>query len=249
MAGRGPGKYRGLARDAKAFFLDASVGDDAGVLSATEVDHGRVVDGIRNLANHGVDIINLSCGFETTHRPYLADALEAAVEDAADRGTICICAAGNAAWTPVEVPARFDAAVAVAGIGFTGVADVPTFVGRLARVAERERLVGRPIGTWPNGPPFLHHGTAWGPEIDVLGPSLGIVVKDEGGRLREYYGTSYAAPIVGSVLACTLSRDQIYGKLSGRARYVHALRRLGEISVDLGLKPSGSSCGLPLLRR
>jgi subtilisin len=247
LAGRGPGKYCGLARDAEAFFLDASVSDDEGVPSDTRVDHARVLDGIRNLSeNHGVDIINLSCGFDT--KDDLPD-LEDAIEDAADRGTICICAAGNAAWEPVAVPARYDAAVAVAGIGFTGVAEFPTFVGRLARVAERERLLGQPIGTWPKGLPFLYHGTAWGPEIDVLGPSAGVILKGEGGRISEYYGTSYAAPIVAGVLACALSGDQIYRELSGRPRHAHALRRLGEISVDLGLNPPGSSTGLPLLRR
>ncbi|MBN8987924.1 MAG: S8/S53 family peptidase [Rhizobiales bacterium] len=247
VAGRGPGKYRGLARDAQVFFIDASVADDTGAASETVLDHARVVDGIRNLwENYDADIINLSCGFGTQDLPDL----EEAIELAADNGTICICAAGNSVMLPIEAPARYEAAVAVCGVGFTGVADFPTFLGRLARKAEREKSpFGCEVKTWPHGVPFLHSGTAWGVELNAFAPSLGITLGSENGRIREYYGTSYASPIVGSVLACALAGDQIYRKLAGRARYLHALRRLQEISVGLDLAPGGSQAGMPLLQR
>ncbi|UPJ49336.1 S8/S53 family peptidase [Bradyrhizobium sp. 200] len=247
VAGRGPGKYRGLARDADVFFVDASRADDTGAASETGLDHARVVDGIRNLwESFDVDIINLSCGFGTQDLPDLEDV----IKEAADNGVICICAAGNSVELPIEAPARYEAAVAVCGVGFTGVADFPTFMGRLARKAERQNWpFGCGIQTWPQGVPFVHSGTAWGLELNAFAPSLGIIIRSENGRIREYYGTSYAAPIVGSVLACALSRDQIYRKLSGRSRYFHALQRLQEISVSVGLAPKGSQAGMPLLQR
>jgi len=247
VGGRGPGKYQGLARDAEVFFVDASVADDVGAASENDLDRARVVDGIRTLwENYHVDIINLSCGFGA----HDFEDLEEAIEEAADNGAICICAAGNSVSLPIEAPARYKAAVAVCGVGFTGVADLPTFLGRLAVKAGRDKSpFGCAIKTWRQGVPFLHSGTAWGLELKAFGPSLGINLRSENGRIREYYGTSYASPIVGSVLACALSGDQIYQKLSGRERYFYALRRLEEISVGLDLAPGGSPAGMPLLQR
>lgn len=247
VAGRGPGRYRGLASDGDAVFVDASAPDQAGAVSETAVDHARVVDGIRRLwESHHVDIVNLSCGFGTHELPDLEDA----VEEAADNGVICICAAGNSVVEPIEVPARYEAAVAVCGVGFTAVADEPTFLGRLARKARQENWPsGCAIPTWPEGVPFLHAGTAWGPELDAFAPSLGINLSSADGRIMEHNGTSYAAPIVAGVLACELSDDQIYHQLSGRDRYLHARQRLSEISVGLDLAPAGSPAGMPLLRR
>jgi subtilisin family serine protease len=246
MAGRGPGKYSGLASKAEAFFVDVSTADDAGAASQTGVAIERVVDGIRKLSeDYGVDIINLSCGFDSRDLPNL----EGAVEEAAHNGAICICAAGNSINHPIEVPARYDAAVAVCGVGFTGVADEPTFLGRLVRTARQTgALFGCAIRTWPRGVPFVHSGTAWGADLNAFAPSLGIVLRSENGRIMEHNGTSYAAPIVGSVLACALSGDQIYRDLSGRERYDYALRRLEEISVKLNLAAAGSRAGMPLLQ-
>ncbi|MBX9647686.1 MAG: S8/S53 family peptidase [Xanthobacteraceae bacterium] len=247
VRGRGPGKYQGLARDAEVFFVDASVANDVGAASDTKLDRARVIDGIRNLwESYDVDIINLSCGFGAHDFPDL----EEAVEEAADNGAVCICAAGNSITLPIEAPARYNAAVAVCGVGFTGVADFPTFLGRLVVKAERDKSpTGCAVRTWRQGVPFLHSGTAWGPQLRAFAPSLGINLRSENGRIREYYGTSYASPIVGSVLACALSGDQIYRELSGRERYDHALRRLEEISVGLDLASGGSSAGMPLLQR
>ncbi|MGJ4953550.1 S8 family serine peptidase [Bradyrhizobium sp. HKCCYLS20291] len=247
VQGRGPGGYHGLARDADVFFIDASVAEEDGTLSETKLDRARVIDGIRNLwETYQVDIINLSCGFGPLEFPDLEDA----VEEAADNGAICICAAGNSVTIPIEAPARYEAAVAVCGVGFTGVAAHPTFLGRLVERARRENTpVGCAVRTWRHGVPFLHSGTAWGPELGAFAPSLGINLRSENGRIREYYGTSYASPIVGSVLACELSRDQIYRDLSGRDRYQHALRRLGQISSPINLAFGGSAAGMPLLQR
>jgi subtilisin family serine protease len=244
LAGRGPDGYRGLASKADIFFVDASMPGDDGSLSRVDVDHARVQDGIRNLSkNHQVDIINLSCGFGGLHLPDLEDK----IEEAADLGTLCICAAGNSGNDPVEVPARYDAAVAVGGIGFTQVADPPTCLGHNAAQAEADGLLGTFVSR-RFGQPFVDKGTSFGPEIDALAPSMGVVIKSSGGAIFDCNGTSYATPIVSSVLACALANDQIYRELKGRERHVHARRRLDEISVDLGLPPRGSGAGLPVLQ-
>lgn len=244
LAGRGPGGYRGLASKAHIFFIDASVPNGDGSLSRVDVDHARVLDGIRNLSkNHQVDIINLSCGFAGHDLPDLEDA----VEQAADLGTLCICAAGNSSGHPVEVPARYDAAVAVGGIGFTEVADLPTCLGHNAAQA----VADGGLGTFVSrlfGRPFQDTGTCSGPEINAFAPSMGVIIKSPGGAISDCFGTSYASPIVSAVLACALANDQIYRDLKGRERHIHARRRLGEISVDLGLPPGGFHAGLPVLQ-
>lgn len=244
LAGRGPGAYRGLASSADIFFIDASVPDGHGSLSRVDVDHARVLDGVRNLSkNHRVDIINLSCGFGSNALPDLEDA----IEEAADLGTLCICAAGNSGGQPVEVPARYNSTIAVGGIGFTGVADQPTCLGHNAAQARADGLLGTFVSK-RFGLPFVDTGTCNGPELGAFSPSMGVVIKSSTGTIFDCNGTSYAAPIVTSVIACALAKDQIYGELTGRERHEHARRRLDEISVDLGLPFGGSSAGLPVLQ-
>lgn len=244
LAGRGPSKYRGLASAAQFFFLDASVIEATGHISPDAIDHARVRDGIVNLAkNHRVDLINLSCGFGTHDLPDLKDA----VEEAADLGTLCICAAGNSSTEPVEVPARYEETIAVGGIGFSEVADEPTFMGLWASEARQAGALGEfPSGQF--GKPFLDPSAACGDEIDVLAPSMGVVIKSSGSEISDCFGTSYAAPIACSVLACALANDQIYRGLESRARYDHARRKLQEISVDLGL-PGVNPGRFPVLQR
>lgn len=244
LSGRGPGKFRGLASKAEIFFLDASVLEN-GRLSAYDVDHARVRDGILNLAqNHKVDVINLSCGFGTRYLPDLKDA----VEEAADLGTLCICAAGNSNKMPVEVPASYKQAIAVGGVGFSEVADIPTIMGLLAAPAKEKRALGA-FSNPQFGKPFLDPGAAWGPEVDVLAPSMGVVLKSREEEIIDCFGTSYAAPIVSSVLACALANDQIYQDLKNRPRYEYARRKLGEISVDLAIPRAKNPAGFPVLQR
>lgn len=242
VGAKGPGKYRGLAHRGEIYFVNAADVLPDGSYHPTDVDHASVVDGIRNLAlNHSVDLINLSLGFDQELLPDL----EGVIKEAANAGTLCICAAGNSRTMPVAAPARYSETVAVGGLGFTGVADLPALIGLWARMAESGPLSDEEFSEF--GRAYLDWSTARGPEIDVFAPSMGIFLQ-AGGKDAELYGTSFAAAIVTSVLACRLANDKVYEKLTNRERYLHARNALFEISKVIdGLEENSLAARLPSL--
>ncbi|MEY9387531.1 subtilisin family serine protease [Bradyrhizobium japonicum] len=243
VGAQGPGKYRGLAHRGEIYFVNAADILADGSYHPTEVDHASVVDGIRNLAlNHRVDLINLSVGFDQQLLPDL----HGVIKEAAEAGTLCICAAGNSREKPVVVPAQYPETVAVGGLGFTGVADLPALMGLWAQMAEKsEQLSDETFAGF--GRAYRDWSAARGPEIEVFAPSMGVVVK-AGGKDSELYGTSFATAIVTSVLACRLAKDKVYAKLAKRERYLYARNALSGISrVVKGLEEGATVARIPSL--
>jgi subtilisin family serine protease len=239
LAARGPGSFGGLASDAEVFFVDASYVENKRV---TGVDVARVVDGIRALSNiHHVDIINISSGFGQHVLPDLQDR----IDEAADVGTLCICAGGNSGGNPVETPANLRTTIGVGGLGFTGVAPADSVMGELADDAINDRLLGTRHRGWP-GHPFHDRRTSEGQGIDVCAPSVGVVLRS-GEQISDLSGTSFASPIVVGVLACDLSKDDSYFFLEGRERYDYARKKLAAITWAVGLDPKKVGKGIPVL--
>ena len=236
LAGSTPKEWRGIARDAGFYFVDATLFED-GAIVPERVDDARVRNGIEVLSlDYGVDLINLSCGFGQQDRADLEDS----VEEAADHGTLCICAAGNSSGPP-EIPAAFHAAIGVAGVGFTEVCPDGTIL----------HAYGMEASTGKNFPGFGHAfaniNSAKGEGIDVCGPGIGIVIPTSKG-VADFHGTSYASPIVTGVLACRLMKDKEYHALKGRQRYERAKNVLFAMVRDLGLEISEMGRGMPYLQ-
>lgn len=229
LAARGPGAFCGIAHAAEILFADSTfmLGN---IIDESAVDHAKVVDAVQRLsATHKADLINLSLGFDE-HLPDLEDA----IEEAADFGTLCICAGGNYAQKPPVIPASFAATIGVGGVCFNKVAPGGTSVEQAAESARMRGALGIDFAEF--GQAFHDVDTCSGPGIDIYAPSLGIVMRFWNGIISELRGTSYASPIVTGVLACALADDDNYRTLTGRARYTYARGRLQEVSCSLGLK-------------
>ena len=178
-------------------------------------NQGDIADAIDHMVSvRSVDLINMSLG---SSEPSLIfkDAIDAAFE----AGTLCICAAGNDAG-PVSYPARYDKAVAVAAAGMSGVSPLDA----LPALPADERLFGeRQL--------YAADFTNFGPEIDCIGPGVGVIapVPARFGREAPYVsmnGTSMASPSICAALAVALAHDASYSAMrpsANRARYARML--------------------------
>ena len=75
----------------------------------------RVVEAIYMAINHKVNIINMSFGISE-----YSEALEKAVQDAADAGILVVAAAGNTGSEGVQYPAAYDEVMAVGAVDKDG---------------------------------------------------------------------------------------------------------------------------------
>lgn len=228
----GPGEYAGLAPAALLFaarvFPDADTG----------ANQGDIADAIDRLSRENqADIINLSLGSasgSTIERDAIQDALE--------RGTLCVCAAGNDGRSPISYPARFPECVAVSALGINGwgASGSPT------------------AANYPNEPDkygednlFLAEFSNFGPEIACVAPGNGIIstVPAIAGHPAPYAaldGTSMAAPVVSGVLARILSDDPDYLAMPRNAlRAARARAKLKASCRDLGLAAAYQGRGNP----
>ncbi len=241
LGARGPGQFRGIAEGAQFFFADATFFSSDGRCYEGVPGYPEVAEAIEKLSStHKVDLINLSLGFDQII-PDMVDT----IEEAADGGTLCICAGGNSSGQLPDFPACLDSVIGVGGIGFEGIAPKGTSLEQSAQLSIRRGGRGREFPGF--GHVFHDIDTCIGDGIDVCGPSIGIVLKQRNGIVVEYRGTSYAAPIVTGVLACKLANDDQYRDLRGRKRHTYARQQLMELCCDLGLDRQKVGRGLPQL--
>ena len=166
-----------------------------------------------------------------------------AIIDAAERGTLCVCAAANSNG-PVEFPAAFPETLAISAIGLIGWGPVGSLASlRLPQDFERF------------GFDNLYHAnfSCFGPEITGAAPGVGIIstVPERFGMSAPYAamgGTSMASPAACAALAAILSRDRIYKSLPRNdMRTAHARKRFRESCCDIGLDPIYQGSGMPHL--
>jgi subtilisin len=223
----------GVAPAAELFSIRVFDSVDTG---ANQIDIAAAIDALSE--DREVDLINLSLGAST------ASAVEEeAIQDALERGTLCICAAGNSAGR-VQYPAAFMETVAVSALGMEGWGPNGTLATwRLPTDADRFGRDGL----------YLANFSCFGKEINVAAPGVELISTvpehpNFPSPRAAMGGTSMAAPLVTGVLAALLSRDGAYLMMprdANRSEYARGVLRKAARSIDLDSQYEG--WGLPLL--
>lgn len=224
--------FSGMAPNAELF--SARVFPDP----QTGANQGDIADAIDALSrNHSVDLINLSLGSATG-----SQIERDAIQDALERGTLCICAAGNDGTTPMSYPARFPECVAVSALGRDGwgCSGSPT------------------AANYPNEPDkygdsnlFLAEFSNYGQEIACAAPGNGIISTvpyraEFDNSYAALDGTSMAAPMATGVLGRILSGNSEYLALDRNALRAQKAREILRASCrDLGLAAHYQGRGCP----
>ncbi|HEX2443902.1 MAG TPA: S8 family serine peptidase [Vicinamibacterales bacterium] len=197
---------------------------------------GDIANAIDELSRErGVDLINMSLGAAS------ASAIELdAIQDALQRGTLCVCAAGNDRGG-VSFPAAFPEAVAVSAVGKRDTAPA----GSLSAT----RLPTDPTKLGSDDL-FLAEFSNFGNQVDCGSPGVGIIsTVPERFDLVEPYavmdGTSMASPAACGALAVLLATAPDYQALTGSARAEKARSILRDNCQSIGLAIVFQGRGVP----
>jgi subtilisin family serine protease len=225
--------YAGMAAGCDLFHVRVFKGEGPED-GPTQADIINAIDALSR--DHRCDLINMSLGGGPP-----SEAEEDAIRDAAERGTLCVCSAGNEAG-PIEFPAAYPECAAVAAIGKVGWAPAGTFSAdnrpREAAKMGQDNL-------------FLAAFSCFGPTLACAAPGVGIVstVPDRNGFVGAYMemdGTSMASPAACGTLAVILSQDAAYKKLprdSSRSKRAKLL--LSQHCEPFGLPVKFEGRGVP----
>jgi hypothetical protein len=227
------GDYAGLATDCT--LLHARVFKGEGPEDGpTQADIINAIDTLSR--DHQCDLINMSLGGGPR-----SGAEEDAIRDATERGTLCICSAGNDNGA-IEFPAAYPECAAVSAIGKVGWAPTGTFSAN-NRPHEAAKMGRENL--------FLASFSCFGPTLACAAPGVGIVstVPTRKGLADPYMemdGTSMASPAACGALAAILSQDADYKRLPRNAtRTKRAASLLAEHCKPLGLAVQFEGRGLP----
>jgi subtilisin family serine protease len=174
------------------------------------------------------DLINMSLGSGMPD-----PVLKAAVDDARAAGSVCIVASGNDDRSPVSFPAREGNAIAVSALGRKG-----TFPASAAAVDE----VGAPYGT--DKANFVANFSNVGPEIDLIGPGVGIM-STVPGSYAEISGTSMACPAVTGAAARIIAGTSVIKARRNARRSEAIVKAVLAAATSLGFGPEFEGHGLP----
>ena len=231
-----PGRYAGIAPGTKLY--SARVFPPG--RGANQMDISDAIDALSR--EHAVDLINLSLG-----APVGSEIERDAIRDALERGTLCVCAAGNSNG-PVGFPAAFAETVAVSALGLEGWGPAGSLSA--SRLPESPARFG--VDNL-----YLANFSDSGPEITCAAPGVGIVstVPARGaasGTSDNPYaaldGTSMASPLACGTLAVLLAASDDYRALPrDETRSAFARRLLLESGRDIGLDTAFQGRGVPTL--
>lgn len=203
-------------------------------------NQGDIANAIDNLSRaHQVDLINLSLtaaqGSTIAHD---------AIQDAAERGTLIVCAAGNTNGG-VLFPAQFKECIAVSALGRAATAPAGT-------------LSATRLPTEPNrfgaDHLYLANFSCFGDRLDCAGAGVAVIsAVPERFTLREPYGvmdgTSMASPSVCGALAVLLSQSDEYKSLRrDEVRTAYARRLLLKSCRDVDMAAAFVGRGVPTVR-
>jgi len=227
------GHYAGIAPGCELLVARVFATPDSG---ASNADIANAIDALSQ--RHGADIINLSLGAVTP-----SQVVQLAIQEAADCGTLCICAVGNNGGA-VLYPAAFPEVIAVAALGLLGWG--PPGSLSAGRLPSGGTLFGQRNIYAAN---FTSHGAS----VDCAAPGVGILatVPNRYGAVPLYGamdGSSMASPVICGALAALLSRDSAYRALPRDARRTETARRmLMEALRTVGLPLEYEGRGMPWL--
>jgi subtilisin family serine protease len=201
---------------------------------ANQGDIANAIDALSR--NSGVDLINMSLG---STQPSQIE--HDSIVDAYERGTVCVCAAGNDAG-PINWPAQFRECVAISALGTAGWGpDGSLASARLPNISDRFGRDGY----------FLANFSSNGPQLLCVGPGVGIIstVPERFGLNVPYLamdGTSMASPAITGVLAALLSKCPPYATVArDRSRSDFAKAILRQYCQDIGLALAFQGLGVP----
>lgn len=204
-------------------------------LNATQGDIASAIDMLA--AEQGVHVINMSLGSEKPSAIEL-DAVRYAME----KGTICVCAAGNSSGGPVSYPAAYNETVAVSALGLMGMYPPDTLSAWFTPDA---------MDKFGRDGFFLARYSSVGDAIVCCAPGTGIIstvpaTPDCPAPYMVMDGTSMSAPVVTGTLAACLSRDECYKAMNGNMdRFLYAAKLIIDISSNsLNLNPYYQGYGL-----
>ena len=202
------GDYAGVAAGSDLFHARVFKSEEEG---PTQADLINAIDALSR--DNNCDLINMSLGGGPP-----SQGEEDCIRDAAERGTLCICSAGNENG-PIDYPGAYPECSAVSAIGLIGWAPTGTFSAS-----------NRPQDSSKMGQKnyFLAAFSCFGPTLACSAPGVGIVstVPDTNGASGVYMemdGTSMASPAACGTLAVVLSQDAQYESLprDAYARRLH----------------------------
>lgn len=164
--------------------------------SANQADVANAIDYLSR--EQRCDLVNLSLG---SNQP--SEIEHDAIRDAAQRGTLCLCAAGNFG-DAIQYPAAFEECVAVSALGLDGWAPVGTLEASMKpTTADRQGADGL----------FLATFSCFGTLLDACAPGTGIVslvpaTPQDPAPVMVMDGTSMATPVACAALAEAIARGQ-----------------------------------------
>jgi subtilisin len=226
--------YAGMATGCDLFHARVFKGEGEND-GPTQADLINAIDSLSR--DHQCDLINMSLGGGP---PSAAE--EDAIRDAAERGTLCICSAGNDNG-PIEFPGAYPECQAVSAIGRVGWAPPGTFSAN-NRPHDAAKMGQNNL--------FLAAFSCFGPTLACAAPGVGIVstVPDRNGFSGAYMemdGTSMASPAACGALAVILSQDAAYKALPRDiSRSKRAALLLAQHCKPFGLPVKYEGRGLPI---
>jgi subtilisin len=183
-----------------------------------------------------VDLINMSLGAAQG-----SEIERDAILDALERGTLCVCAAGNSNGT-VEFPAAFPETIAISAIGLLGWGPPGSMPSTRLPLE---------VARFGDGNLFHANFSCFGAPLVAAGPGVGIIstVPARFGLTKPYAsmdGTSMASPAVCGILAAILSNSSAYKVLPRNdARSAMALQLLQQTCQSIGLDSRFQGRGMP----